>query len=182
MDNDPPKDSRQPTDAEHRVLQSWVRSFLAREAQATAGDPGPIVLRRLTNNEEYNYTIRDLTGIDSLNPTAANSLWITPAGEGFIDAGSPAVDVPVLCNEIPGRSQGGCIARRAARRWNPLLAPYDSARSNPMNCWLAFNPSNRKFTRDGGGTAVDLQGIKIQYQPRGFAAAGSVSHRHAGTA
>ena len=36
----PPKDSRQPTDDQRKRLQTWVREFLAREAEATAGDPG----------------------------------------------------------------------------------------------------------------------------------------------
>ena len=39
----PPKDSRQPTDDELKRLQTWVRAFLAREAEATAGDPGPVL-------------------------------------------------------------------------------------------------------------------------------------------
>ena len=43
-----------PTDDEWKLMQTWVREFLVREAEATAGDPGPVVLRRL-NNEEYNY-------------------------------------------------------------------------------------------------------------------------------
>ena len=64
----PPKDSPQPTDAERKLLQIWVRAFLTREAEANAGDPGPVILRRLSN-DEYNYTIRDLTGVSSLDPT-----------------------------------------------------------------------------------------------------------------
>ena len=34
------------------------------EALASAGDPGPVVLRRLSN-AEYTYTLRDLTGVDA---------------------------------------------------------------------------------------------------------------------
>lgn len=82
----PPKDSRQPTEDERKRLQSWVREFLAREAEATAGDPGPVVLRRL-NNEEYNYSVRDLTGVASLDPTREFPVD-GAAGEGFINTGS----------------------------------------------------------------------------------------------
>lgn len=82
----PPKDSRQPTDDQRKRLQTWVRSFLAREAEATAGDPGPVVLRRL-NNEEYNYSVRDLTGVTSLDPTREFPVD-GAAGEGFINTGS----------------------------------------------------------------------------------------------
>ena len=82
----PPKESPQPTNDERELLQTWVRSFLKREAEATAGDPGPVVLRRL-NNEEYNYTVRDLTGVPSLNPTREFPVD-GAAGEGFINTGA----------------------------------------------------------------------------------------------
>ena len=38
----PPKDARQPTDAERTTLQKWVRGYLTVEAQARAGDPGRV--------------------------------------------------------------------------------------------------------------------------------------------
>ena len=81
----PPKDSPQPGDDERALLQTWVREFLTREAEATVGDPGPVVLRRL-NNEEYNYTVRDLTGVEALNPTREFPVD-GAAGEGFINTG-----------------------------------------------------------------------------------------------
>ena len=90
----PPKDSRQPSDNERKLLQTWVRAFLAREAEATAGDPGPVVLRRL-NNEEYNYSVRDLTGINSLEPTREFPVD-GAAGEGFINTGSAQSMSPAL--------------------------------------------------------------------------------------
>ena len=40
-----------------------------RQARLTAGDPGPVLARRLSNSE-YDYTIRDLTGVD-IRPTRA---------------------------------------------------------------------------------------------------------------
>jgi hypothetical protein len=61
----PPKDSPQPTDAERKKLQQWVREYLTFEANARAGDPGRVVLRRLSNSE-YTYTLRDLTGVPTL--------------------------------------------------------------------------------------------------------------------
>lgn len=82
----PPMGSPQPSDSERTLLQTWVHSFLKREAEATAGDPGPVALRRL-NNEEYNYTVRDLTGVSSLSPTREFPVD-GAAGEGFINTGS----------------------------------------------------------------------------------------------
>src|SRR5262245_10767301 len=57
----PPKYSKQPTLEQRQELRNWVERYLRAEAMVDAGDPGPVVLRRL-NNAEYNYTIRDLTG------------------------------------------------------------------------------------------------------------------------
>ena len=82
----PPKDSPQPTADERKMLETWVGGFLRREAEATAGDPGPVLLRRL-NNEEYNYTVRDLTGLSRLYPTREFPVE-GAAGEGFINTGS----------------------------------------------------------------------------------------------
>src|SRR4051812_29170180 len=47
----PPQDAEQPTKAERAKLQKWVADDLALEAQAHAGDPGRVVLRRLSNAE-----------------------------------------------------------------------------------------------------------------------------------
>ena len=77
----PPPDAEQPTEAESAVLRDWVQAFLRREAEAHAGDPGPVVLRRLSN-AEYNATIRDLTGVTTLDPTHEFPVD-GAAGEGF---------------------------------------------------------------------------------------------------
>ena len=54
----PPKDAKpQPTAAQKKQLRGWVERYLNAEAYASAGDPGPVVLRRLSN-AEYNYTIQ----------------------------------------------------------------------------------------------------------------------------
>ena len=57
----PPKDAVQPSADQRKVLRQWVDRYLNAEALALAGDPGPVVLRRLSN-AEYTYTVRDLTG------------------------------------------------------------------------------------------------------------------------
>ncbi|MBT4692502.1 MAG: DUF1592 domain-containing protein [Planctomycetaceae bacterium] len=81
----PPKDSEQPTDQMHAVVSEWVTGFLKNEAKIRAGDPGPVVLRRL-NNSEYTYTIRDLTGVETLDPTHEFPVD-GAAGEGFTNTG-----------------------------------------------------------------------------------------------
>ena len=59
----PPKDMPQPSSEQRRQLVSLVRDELRRAAEEHAGDPGQVVLRRLTS-AEYSYTIQDLTGLD----------------------------------------------------------------------------------------------------------------------
>src|SRR5438552_8506189 len=49
-----------PADLRRRVID-WLRALRKDQAARTAGDPGPVFARRL-GNEEYDCTIRDLTG------------------------------------------------------------------------------------------------------------------------
>ena len=59
----PPKDAkRQLRDADRSTLIKWFRVRMQRIAMARAGDPGKVVVRRLTN-AELDYTLEDLTGI-----------------------------------------------------------------------------------------------------------------------
>ena len=86
----PPKDKPQPTAAEKKQLLAWVRTFLDAEAKARSGDPGRVPLRRLSN-AEYNYTVRDLTGVD-LQPTREFPAD-GAAGEGFTNAAEALTDI-----------------------------------------------------------------------------------------
>jgi hypothetical protein len=89
----PPKKSPQPTPEERRTIAAWARAMLDVEARARAGDPGRVVVRRLSN-AEYNNTIRDLTGVD-LEP-ARDFPADGAAGEGFTNAGDALVMSPTL--------------------------------------------------------------------------------------
>ena len=59
----PPKKEPQLAAEQKKLLTKWVQDRLEEVALASAGDPGPVVLRRLSNME-YTYTLRDLTGVD----------------------------------------------------------------------------------------------------------------------
>jgi len=90
----PPQAVAQPTEAERAVIAGWLGNFLKAEAQAHAGDPGRVVLRRL-NNAEYTYTVRELTGVDSLDP-AREFPAEGGAGEGFTNTGQSLVMSPSM--------------------------------------------------------------------------------------
>lgn len=85
----PPQDSRQ------RVID-WVKAVRANELRKNAGDPGPVLAHRLSNSE-YNYTIRDLTGVD-LKPT--KEFPVDPANQaGFDNTGETLNMSPALFNK-----------------------------------------------------------------------------------
>lgn len=92
----PPKKSPQPSVQQRQKVVTWVRGMLQAEARTRAGDPGRVVLRRLSN-AEYNYTIRDLTGLD-LQP-ARDFPADGAAGEGFTNAGDALVVSPAFLSK-----------------------------------------------------------------------------------
>ncbi len=84
-DRMPPKDMPQPTADQRRQLTSTIRAQVNHAAEKTAGDPGQVVLRRLTS-AEYAYTIQDLTGLDlDLDREFVSN---AAGGEGFTNVGN----------------------------------------------------------------------------------------------
>jgi len=89
----PPKKKPQLTAAERKVFLGWTRNYLEAEALANAGDPGRVVLRRLSN-AEYTYTIQDLTEVKL---TPAREFPVDgAAGEGFMNVGDAMAMSPAL--------------------------------------------------------------------------------------
>lgn len=91
----PPKGEPQPEHAERERLLKWITAALDAEADARAGDPGPVTLRRLSNTE-YDNAIRDLTGVD-MKPTQAREFPVdSVGGEGFANVGEAMPVTPEL--------------------------------------------------------------------------------------
>lgn len=89
----PPKGARQPPAAQRQAVANWIRAMRKYEAERTAGDPGPVLARRLSN-AEYDYSILDLTGQD-LRPT--RDFPVDPANqEGFDNSGESLSVSPAL--------------------------------------------------------------------------------------
>src|SRR5215469_2492548 len=92
----PPAAMKQPTAEERQAVIDWIGAMLKNEARKTAGDPGVVLARRLSN-AEYNYTIRDLTGVD-MKPT--REFPIDPANPaGFDNSGESLTMSPALLNK-----------------------------------------------------------------------------------
>ncbi|MFP6694513.1 MAG: DUF1587 domain-containing protein, partial [Pirellulales bacterium] len=154
----PPKDAKQPTDDERSRLQTWVRAYLKSEARARAGDPGPLVLRRL-NNAEYNYTVRDLAGVPSLDPTREFPVD-GAAGEGFTNAGAAQGMSPALVTKFLDAAK--YVAAHAVFTPKGIrFSPYTSQRDRTNELLASIQEFYRQFTDDSGGSAVNLQGIKF---------------------
>jgi hypothetical protein len=77
----PAKAKQRPDNAVRSGVIDWIHAIRRREAARNAGDPGSVPARRLSN-AEYDYTIRDLTGVD-LRPT--RSFPVDPANEAGFD-------------------------------------------------------------------------------------------------
>ncbi len=83
----------QPTNAERGQITKWIRKVRAYESTRNAGDPGVVLVRRLSN-AEYNDTIRDLTGVD-IRPT--QTFPVDPANKaGFDNSGESLTMSPAL--------------------------------------------------------------------------------------
>lgn len=80
----PPEDADQLSPAQREQLISVIGAELRSVIEAHAGEPGPVVMRRLTS-AEYDYTIRDLTGLDL--GLAEDFVSDAVGGEGFTNAG-----------------------------------------------------------------------------------------------
>jgi mono/diheme cytochrome c family protein len=90
----PPESAKtRPTDAEREAVVKWVRDLQDREAERHAGDPGTVLARRLSN-AEFDYTVRDLTGVD-IRP--AKDFPVDPANpSGFDNSGESLAMSPAL--------------------------------------------------------------------------------------
>ncbi len=85
----PPKPVPQPPADSRQAVIDWVKSVRANELRRNAGDPGPVLARRLSN-AEYNYTIRDLTGAD-IRPT--REFPVDPANQAGFDNTGETLDM-----------------------------------------------------------------------------------------
>ncbi len=154
----PPKDSKQPADDQRKKMQIWLHEILADEARSRAGDPGPVLLRRLSN-AEYDYSIHDLTGISLLEPTAEFPID-SAAGEGFTNTGSGQGMSPALVQKYLDAAKQ--IANHAVLVPDGIgFSKYTTRRDRTDELLAEIRAFYRQFTDDGGGTELDLQGVRF---------------------
>ena len=84
-----------PAEASGQVI-AWIQALRTEQVKRSAGDPGLVLARRLSN-AEYNYTIRDLTGQDM---QLTRQFPVDPANTaGFDNSGESLTMSPALLNK-----------------------------------------------------------------------------------
>lgn len=154
----PPKKEPQLSAEQKMLLTKWVQERLEEVALASAGDPGPVVLRRLSNME-YTYTLRDLTGVESLDP-AKEFPVDGAAGEGFTNAGAALVMSPALLTKYLDAAKG--VANHAVLTPQGLrFSSGDSQRDWTDEVLRKIRTFYAQFTRPGSGEKVETQGVSL---------------------
>jgi hypothetical protein len=150
----PPKKSPPLPDDGRRRLFEGVRALLDAEVRARAGDPGRVVVRRLTN-AEYDNTVRDLTGV---------ALELTrdfpvdgAAGEGFANTGDALVLSPALVGKYLNAARE--IAARAVLLPDGFrFSPSKTARDWTDEAVAAIQKALAPHSKDGRLPLAALEG------------------------
>jgi len=152
----PPKEEPQlPAELKAKLTTS-LQEMLNQLALASAGDPGDVLLRRLSNME-YTYTLRDLTGVASLDPLREFPVD-GAAGEGFTNAGAALVMSPSLLAKYLDAAKD--IAAHAVLTPDGIhFSPSTSAFDWTDETLAKIREFYSRFSMSGGATAVNLQGI-----------------------
>ena len=158
----PPKKEKALSTAAKKVLLDWTHKTLEEIAIANAGDPGPVVLRRLSNSE-YTYAVQDLTGVPTLDP-AREFPVDGSAGEGFTNVGAALVMSPGLLSKY--LDAGKDVAQHAVLLSDGLAFSDKTTKRDLTNEKIAaikafyarYSVSVKAETRLVQGIKVDLAG------------------------
>ena len=152
----PPPGAPQPSREEAATLRAAIREELLAIAGRTAGDPGPVVLRRLSNFE-YGATIRDLTGVASLDP-GREFPADGAAGEGFTNVGQALVMSPEMVGKYLDAAKE--VAAHAVLTPTGIrFSPATSKRDWTEELLASIRGIYARTTENTGATSVNLQGI-----------------------
>ena len=128
----PPDDAKQhPSVAQRETLVSWLHALRKNEAAKSAGDPGPVLARRLSN-AEYDYTIHDLAGVD-IRPT--REFPVDPANQaGFDNSGESLAMSPALLKKY--LDAGRTVAEHLVLKPNGFeFAPHPVVADTDRDKW-----------------------------------------------
>ena len=152
----PPHDAPQPGEEELAAVRGALRGELLAIAARTAGDPGPVVLRRLSN-AEYKASLRDLTGVATLDPGKEFPVD-GAAGEGFTNVGQALVMSPEMVDKYLDAAKE--IAAHAVLTPDRIrFSPSTTKRDWTEEALAGIRDIYARNTVNTGATSVNLQGI-----------------------
>lgn len=152
----PPKNRKKLSPEELNEVTTWIKEYIRAEALANAGDPGPVLVRRLTN-VEFDNTIRDLTGVD-LKPTREFPAD-GAAGEGFSNVGDALVMSPALLEKYMGAAKE-VASHLVLTPTGTRFSPYNSRADWTNELLGEIKAFYRARTDPEGHTRVQLQGLE----------------------
>lgn len=152
----PPHDAPQPGEEAVAAVRGALRGELLAIAAQTAGDPGPVVLRRLSN-AEYTASVRDLTGVATLDPGKEFPVD-GAAGEGFTNVGQALVMSPEMIDKYLDAAKE--IAAHAVLTPDGIhFSPSTTKRDWTEEALAGIRDIYARNTVNTGVTSVNLQGI-----------------------
>jgi hypothetical protein len=155
----PPKKEKALSTAAKKALLDWTHKTLEGIALANAGDPGPVVLRRLSNSE-YTYAIQDLTRVTSLDP-AREFPVDGSAGEGFTNVGAALVMSPGLLSKY--LDAGKDVAQHAVLLSDGLAFSEKTTKRDWTNEKIAaIKAFYARYSVSGKAESVLVQGNKVE--------------------
>ena len=155
----PPKEEPQPAESDRLIAIGWMEAWLTLQAQRNAGDPGPVLLRRL-NNAEYTNSIKDLTLLRDIQP-AKEFPADSAAGEGFSNTGAALVMSPSLVRKYLDAAK--TVAEHVVLLPQGIAFADDPSRSDRTNATLEqIRSFYAPFTDQSEGSKVNLQGIVFE--------------------
>jgi hypothetical protein len=178
----PPKKEKVLTAAAKQTLLDWTHVTLEAIALANAGDPGPVVLRRLSNSE-YTYAVRDLTGVATLDP--AHEFPVDgSAGEGFTNVGAALAMSPGLFSKY--LDAGKDVAQHAVLLSDGLAFSDKTTKRDWTNEKIAaIKAFYARYSVSGKAESVLVQGNKVDLVggdgrlPLGLYLEATLTHRDA---
>ncbi|MFM8570844.1 MAG: DUF1587 domain-containing protein, partial [Pirellula sp.] len=155
----PPPEEPQPSVEDRQRVIQWLEAWLTLQAERYAGDPGPVILRRL-NNSEYTNTIRDLTNLREIQP-AKEFPADSAAGEGFSNTGAALVMSPSLVRKYLDAAKS--VAEHVVLLPDGITFADNPSRSDMTNLKLdEIRRFYAPFSDQSGGAQVNLQGIVFE--------------------
>jgi hypothetical protein len=152
----PPQEAP-PLSAEQRAaIEGWVGKTLDGIATRTAGDPGPVSLRRLSHME-YTYTIRDLTGVESLDPV--RDLRAQQQGSTNQAAAQGGMSEALLAKYLDAANE---VASHAVLLPDGIRFSASDQRQDWIDEYLAkIRGFYARFTADGSGGKTVQHGVSL---------------------